>query len=345
MLTKPRRLLPAVALIATAALLAACTNSTNNPETDPGDGDTGTAVDRSTQFITVLTGPASGLYYPVGNAFSEVLGNAGYKTSAQETTGSSENIQGILGHEGDIAIAMSDVAVQAYNATEAFADAVPATQLRSLMGLWPNVCQIITTTQAGITSFSDLKGKRVGVGAMGSGVEANARAIFAANDMSYEDVEVAFLDYGDAVEAIKVGEMDAAFATSGLGNATIAALGETASLAFVPVEGEALARLTSEFPYYVQSQIPASAYGTAQDVTTVAVMNVLLAHEDLDDAVVTDMLELFYSVDGLTIIGDSHPTAKENIKLESGLHGIAGIDLPIHPAAAQFFADKGVTAS
>jgi TRAP transporter TAXI family solute receptor len=325
-----------------SALLAACSapSAKEDQENEPEP-----ALDRSQQFVTVLTGPASGVYFPVGNAFAEVLSGAGYNASGQETTGSSENIQGILGHEGDIAIAMSDVAVQAYNSTEAFKDAVPATQLRSLMGLWPNLCQIVTTKDSGITSFADLRGKRVGVGALGSGVEANARTIFAANDMTYDDVEVGYLDYGEAVEAIKNGEMDAAFVTSSIGNATIKELGESGTLAFVPVEGEALTKLITDFPYYVEATIPADAYGTDQDVTTVAVMNILLAHEDLADDLVTDMLELFYSPDGLTVIGESHPIAKTDITLETGLVGISGIDVPIHPAAAQFFAAKGISAA
>jgi TRAP transporter TAXI family solute receptor len=341
MLIRKGKTFSTIALLSVLGLLAACSTTSG---TDGEQNESSAALDRSKQFITVLTGPASGVYYPVGNAFADVLSGAGYNASAQETSGSSENIQGIMGQEGDLAIAMSDVAVQAYNSTEAFADAVPATQLRSLMGLWPNLCQIVTTKDSGIAAFPDLKGKRVGVGALGSGVEANARTIFAAYGMSYEDVEVGFLDYGEAVQAIMNGEMDAAFVTSSVGNATIKELGETGTLAFVPVDGVALEKLTTEFPYYVEAVIPARAYGTDKDVATVAVMNILLVHESLADGVVKDILELFYSSDGLGVIGESHPIAKSDIKLETGLVGITGIDLPIHPAAAEFFADKGIVA-
>ena len=327
------------------ALLAACSNTNNNDNAGTGQESTAAAeLDRSAYSITVMTGPTSGVYYPVGGAFAEVLTEAGYNATAQESSGSSENIQAIMGQEGDIAIAMADAAVQAYTATEAFSQTVPATDLRSLMGLWPNVCQIVTTADSGIVTFADLRGKRVGVGALGSGVEANARTMFAAHDMTYEEAEISYVDYGEAIEAIKVGDMDAAFVTSGLGNATIKELGETKPLAFVPVEGEAAAKLTADFPYYVTTTIPADVYGTAQDTPSVAVMNILIADQGLPNEVVTDILELFYSEHGLQVIGDSHPTAEENIRLDTGLRGVTGIEVPIHPAAEKFFADKGVVA-
>ena len=70
----------------------------------------------------------------------------------------------------------------------------PATDLRAMMGLWPNVCQIVTTADSGIKTFADLKGKRVGVGAPNSGVEINARMMFEAHGMSYKDVKVDYLN-------------------------------------------------------------------------------------------------------------------------------------------------------
>jgi TRAP transporter TAXI family solute receptor len=325
-------------MLSASLLLASCAASPSKTGGSPE------ALDRSKQFVTVLTGPTSGVYYPVGGAFATALSDAGYKTSAQATGATAENVKALLAGDGEIAIAMADAAVQAYNGTEAFDGEQPATQLRSMMGLWPNVCQIVTTQNSGIKSFADLKGKRVGVGAPNSGVEVNARMIFAAHDMTYDDSAVDYLDYGTAIEQIKNGQMDAAFVTSAVGNATIKELGVAKTLAFVPVEGAALTKLTTDYPYYVETTIPADAYGTADDVTTAAVMNIMLVHQDISDEVVKDMLELFYAEEGLKTIGMSHATAEENIKLETALRGISAIDVPLHPGAAAFYAAKGVTA-
>jgi TRAP transporter TAXI family solute receptor len=200
----------------------------------------------------------------------------------------------------------------------------------------------VTTEKSGIKSFADLKGKRVGVGAPNSGVEVNARMIFDAHDMTYDDAKVDYLDYGEAIDQIKNGQMDAAFVTSALGNATIQELAVGEDLVFVPVDSEALKKLTSQSPYYVETVIPADAYGTAGDTTTAAVMNVMLVSKDLPDEVVGDMLELFYG-EGLETIAGAHATAKEHITLETALRGIAGIDVPLHPGAEAFYQAKGMS--
>ncbi len=235
-------------------------------------------VDRSKEFITVLTGPTSGIYFPIGGAFSKVVGEMGYKTSATATGATAENINAILTGKGEMAIAMSDSVIQAVEAFGAYQGKPKAENLRAMMGLWPNVCQIVTTKDSGITKFSDLKGKRVGVGAPNSGVELNARMMFEAHGMTYKDAKVDYLSYGEAIDQIKNGQCDVAFVTSGLGNATIKELGTAKEIVFVPVEGEALKKLIAKYPFYVEWKIPKETYGTKVDTsaTVWAIVNVKL---------------------------------------------------------------------
>ena len=148
-------------------------------------GSTSVSIDRAKEFVTVATGPTSGIYYPIGGAFATALGNAGYKTSAQATGASVENINLILNGEAELAIAMQDSVVQAYEGFGAFEKAEP--DLRAMMRLWPNYVQLVTVASTGIKSVEDLKGKRVGIGAPNSGVELNARMIYEAYGMTYED--------------------------------------------------------------------------------------------------------------------------------------------------------------
>ena len=252
-------------------------------------------VDRSKEFITVLTGPTSGIYFPIGGAFSKVVGEMGYKTSATATGATAENINAILTGKGEMAIAMSDSVIQAVEAFGAYQGKPKAENLRAMMGLWPNVCQIVTTKDSGITKFTDLKGKRVGVGAPNSGVELNARMMFEAHGMTYKDAKVDYLSYGEAIDQIKNGQCDVAFVTSGLGNATIKELGTAKEIVFVPVEGEALKRLTAKYPFYVEWKIPKETYGTKVDTTTAAVMNIMLVSNILTGDVVCDLLTGIYS--------------------------------------------------
>ena len=319
------------AMIAALALSVAACGGGDKKKDAPKDGAkpaaTATAkVDRSKEFITVLTGPTSGIYFPIGGAFSKVVGEMGYKTSATATGATGENINAILTGKGELAIAMSDSVIQAVEGFGAYEGKPKATDLRAMMGLWPNVVQIVTTTDSGIKSFKDIKGKRVGVGAPNSGVELNARMIFEANGMTYKDAKVDYLSYGEAIDQMKNGQCDVAFVT----------------IVFVPVEGEALKNLTKKYPFYVEWKIPKATYGTDADTTTAAVMNIMLVSKKLPDAVVYDLLDGFYSEKGLATIGASHATAKREIKLDTALRGLKGTSVQLHPGAEKFYKDKGI---
>jgi TRAP transporter TAXI family solute receptor len=300
------------------------------------------AVKRGDYFITVLTGPSSGIYFPIGGAFSTFIGSLGYKTSATATGATAENINALNTGQGEMAIAMADSVIQAVQAFGAYEGKKPASNLRAMMGLWPNYCQIVTTADSGIKTFADLKGKRVGVGAPNSGVELNARMMFEAHGMSYKDCRVDYLSYGEAIDQMKNGQCDAAFVTSGLGNATIKELGVTKKIAFVPVEGQALKNLIKKYPFYIESTIPAATYGTDKDTTTAAVMNIMLVDVKLPADVVYDLLENIYSPAGLEAIGASHNTAKVNIKPDTALRGIVGTSVPFHDGAQKYYKDKGM---
>jgi len=322
------------------ALVLLCTFAACNKKSEAAPA--AAQLNRSDYFITVLTGPTSGIYYPIGGAFNSYLSQLGYKSSATATGASAENINYILTGQGELAIAMVDSVIQAYDGTGAYEGKTPAKDLRAMMGLWPNYCQIVTTADSGIKSFTDMKGKRVGVGAPNSGVELNARMMFEAHGMTYADCKVDYLSYGEAIEQMKNGLCDVAFVTSGLGNATIRELGVTKTIYFVPVEGAALKKLLDLYPFYVEDIIPKDVYGTATDTTTAAVMNIMLVDKNLPNAVVYDMLKSFYSDEGVASIGASHATAAQNIMLSTALRGIAGTQIPLHDGAIQFYKEKGM---
>ncbi|MDR3175367.1 MAG: TAXI family TRAP transporter solute-binding subunit [Desulfovibrio sp.] len=305
-------------------------------------GSAAPAVKRDKYVITVLTGPTSGIYFPIGGSFATFIGTLGYKTSATATGATAENINALLTGQGEMAIAMSDSVIQAVEAFGAYEGKAPAKNLRALMGLWPNVCQIVTTADSGIKSFADLKGKRVGVGAPNSGVEINARMMFEAHGMSYKDCRIDYLNYGEAIDQMKNGLCDAAFVTSGLGNATIRELGTSKKISFVPVEGEALKKLIAKYPFYIESKIPAAVYGAEKDTTTAAVMNIMLVDVKLPADVVYDLLENIYSPAGLAAIQGSHSAAKTHIKPETAVRGIVGTSVPFHDGAMKYYKDKGM---
>ncbi|MFB2009445.1 TAXI family TRAP transporter solute-binding subunit [Flintibacter sp. P01028] len=345
----------ALALALSMALsLVACSNGTENTSNGGGsngggssasipDGSAGggsekglTADERAGEFITVGTGPTSGIYFPIGGAFATALADWGYKTSAESTNATGQNIQNMLNGDLEIAIAMQDAVMQAYTGTEAYDGIEPAENLRALMRLWPNYVQLVTTADTGITSIQDLVGKRVGVGAANSGVEINARMILNAYGITYDDITPDYLAYGEAIENMKNGQCDAVFVTSGLPNATVMDLGVQYDMVVVPLDGEGRDKLVEEYPYYAKSVIPANTYNNTEDIEGIFVYNIMLVRDDLSNEMVYDMLEgIFANID---TIKNSHNTANENIDIT---FGVDDIQLPLHPGAEEFWKDNG----
>lgn len=329
----------ALSIMVAASLLTACASAPAQPSSEVKPEETQTAtLDRDKYFITVATGPTSGLYYPIGGAFSSVFQNKlGYKSSAQSTGASVENINLILTGGAEMAITMSDSVAQAYGAFGAFEGKEPAEDLRCITGLYPNYVQLVTTDKSGITKFEDLKGKRVGVGAPNSGVELNARMMYEAHGMTYEDSKVDYLNYGEAIDQMKNNLVDAVFVTSGIPNATIMELGTAANIVVVPIEGQGLKNLIEKYPFFVEATIPADVYGTAGDVTTATVRNIMIVNKNLPDDVVYDLTKGIF--ENIADIKASHATADKHISLENS-H--IGVGIPFHPGAIQYYEEQGI---
>ena len=308
----------------------------DNTEAAAGSGKGLSPEDRAKEFVTVGTGPTSGIYFPIGGAFATALKEYGYDTSAEATNATGQNIQNILNGDCEIAIAMQDAVMQAYTATGAYEGKDAATGLKALMRLWPNYVQLVTTADTGIKSVADLKGKRVGVGAANSGVEINARMILDAYGITYDDITPDYLAYGEAIDNMKNGQCDAVFVTSGLPNATVMDLGVSYDMVVIPIDGEGRDKLVNDYPYYAESVIPANTYNNTEDVEGVFVYNIMLVREDLSDEMVYDMLTGIF--ENISTIKASHNAADKNIDIT---FGVDDVQLPLHPGAEAFWKDNG----
>ncbi|MEX6500655.1 TAXI family TRAP transporter solute-binding subunit [Pseudomonas zhanjiangensis] len=296
-----------------------------------------TAALAAPTFINILTGGTSGVYYPIGVALSQVYGSGieGAKTSVQATKASVENLNLLQAGRGELALALGDSVADAWNGVEDAGFKVPLKKLRAIAGTYPNYIQIVASKESGITSLADLKGKRVSVGAPKSGTELNARAIFAAAGMSYEDMgKVEFLPYAESVELIKNRQLDATLQSSGLGMAAIRDLAATLPITFVAVPAEVTAKIGNAA--YQPAAIPAGTYdGQDVEVATVAITNILVSHEGVSDEVAYQMTKLMF--DNLERLGNAHSAAKD-IKLETAAKGLP---IPLHPGAERFYKEVG----
>src|SRR6185369_7142857 len=176
------------------------------------------------QFINVLTGGTSGVYYPLGVALANAIGKSmpQLKTSVQATKASVENLNLLQAGRGEIAFTLGDSLSDAWKGNEEAGFKTPLKKLRGIAAIYPNYIQIVARADAGIKTLADLKGKKISVGAPKSGTELNARAVLHAAGIEYKDfARVEFLAFGESVELIKSRQLDVTLQSVGLGAASI----------------------------------------------------------------------------------------------------------------------------
>ncbi|MDF2141158.1 TAXI family TRAP transporter solute-binding subunit [Paenirhodobacter sp. CAU 1674] len=296
-----------------------------------------TPVAQASEFINILTGGTSGVYYPLGVALSDIYakGIDGARTQVQSTKASVENLNLLQQGKGELAFALGDSVKYAWEGNAEVGFKAPLTKLRAIAAIYPNVIQIAALTDSGVKTVADLKGKSLSVGAAKSGTELNARAIFDASGMSYDDLgKLEYLPFSESVELLKNRQLDATLQSSGLGNAALKDLSTSQAITFVSVPAEVAASLGAP---YVAGTIPAGTYeGQAEDVPTVAVVNFLVTHEDVSDEVAYQMTKLLF--ENLDTLKAAH-SAAAGISIEEA---VKGSPIPLHPGAERYYKEQGL---
>src|SRR5690606_4262309 len=189
-----------------------------------------------------------------------------------------ENLNLLQAGRGEVAFTLGDSLSAAWKGDPEVGFKAPLNKLRGLAAIYPNYVQIVASAESGIRTLADLKGKRVSVGAPRSGTELNARAVFKAAGLSYEDFgKVEYLPFGESVELIKNRQLDATLQSAGLGVASIRDLATAVKIVVVPVPADVIEKIGDAA--YQAATIPAGTYeGQTSDVPTAAINNYLVTH-------------------------------------------------------------------
>ncbi|OOG50434.1 TAXI family TRAP transporter solute-binding subunit [Polaromonas sp. C04] len=290
------------------------------------------------QFITVLTGGTSGVYYPMGVALSQIYTKAmpDAKCTVQATKASAENLNLLQAGRGEVAFTLGDSLSDAWRGNADAGFKTPLKKLRGIAGMYPNYIQIVASADSGVKTLADLKGKRISVGAPKSGTELNARAIFKAAGLTYADfAKVEYLPFGESVELMKNRQLDATLQSAGLGVSSLRDLATSVKIVIVPITADVIAKVGD--PAYQAGVVPANTYeGQAASVPTAFVQNFLVTHEGVPTDTVYKMTKaMFENLDHLVA---AHAAAKA-IHKETAL---VGMPLPLHPGAEKYYREIGL---
>lgn len=329
-------------ILAASLFLAACGDDggESEPAEEEGtEGETGESSEESdsgsaeleTNIVTIATGGSSGPYNIIATTLADGYSNEFGVNSRTETTGASAENLNLMNQESvEMSFVMSDALVQAVNGEESFSE--PIENVQQVAALYPNFVQLITTEGAGIDSVEDLAGKRVAVGDQNSGVEIATRSVLDAHDMSYDDLEVDYLGYAEAAEAMRGGQLDAAFLTSGLPNASVMELENSVDLKVVSIDPEVVEGMEED--YFESMEIPEDTYGNEEAVPTVAIMNALVVREDISEDDVYNLTK--YLFENLDSLENSHQAAAD-ISIENSMESMV---IDVHPGAQRFYDEQ-----
>lgn len=292
---------------------------------------------KADEFINVLTGGTSGVYYPLGAQLAKIYGEKieGARTQVQSTKASVENLNLLQQGKGEIGFALGDSVKSAWEGDAEAGFNAKLDKLRGIAAIYPNYIQIVASKESGVKDFADLKGKGLSVGAPKSGTELNARRIFEAMGMSYDDLgQTEYLPFGESVELIKNRQLDATLQSAGLGVASIKDLALSLPVTVVSVPASVAEKLGAPF---LAATIPAGTYeGQAEDVPTLAITNILVTHSDVSDETAYQMTKQLF--ENLPDMVAAHAAAKA-ISLENGAKGLP---VPLHPGAERYYKEKGI---
>lgn len=285
-----KKVLSLILALAMVFALVACGEKQPASDGDAsGDGD---KPARGNVIMTFGTADTGGSMYPAGAAVSQVWTNnvQGVKCNTQTSTGSFQNCQDVSTGEVDVAVATSDVVLNAYNGTGKFADIGKLDNLRVIGAVYTSVLSGVALKSSGLTYIHDLLGKRVAVGPAASATENATLAAFAAMDITKDNTSLENLGLGDGADSVGDGILDAAFGFAGLPIGGQLNLAATKEIQVLDMTQEEIDKVLAGNAAYIQTKIPAGTYtGQDNDANTFGVKCLIIVTADMDANLVYDL--------------------------------------------------------
>ena len=282
------------------------------------------------------TGGDQGTYYGFGNVLAQrISSETDTSVVAVVSAGSQDNIEMMDMGSYQLGFVQTDVMSYAYNGTNLFAQTGAIKDFSTVAALYMEQVQIVTL-DPDIKTVADLRGKTVSIGSSGSGVYYNALDILGTYGIGEDDINPTYQSFGDSVDALQDGKIDAAFVVAGAPTVAVSTLATTHDVRLVSIDDEHIDILLESSPYYSPYTISADVYGTDEDCQTVAVGAVIIARNDVSEDAVYDVVSTIFN--DKDAIAQSHDKGNElDLAFASSITTV-----PYHPGAAKYFAEQAI---
>ena len=293
------------------------------------------------QFISIGTGGVTGVYYPTGGAICRLVNKmrkeTGIRCSAESTGGSIYNINTIRAGELEFGVAQSDWQYHAYHGTSKFEDKGKFGDLRAVFSVHPEPVTIIARDDSGVMNITDLKGKRVNIGNVGSGTRGTWEVIEEAMGWKRSDLKLASeLKSAETGQAVCDNKIDAYFWLVGHPSALTQESLATCPTHLVNATGSAIDKLVADNAYYRTATIPAGMYNNAEDVRTFGVGATFVTSAKVPEKVVYTVVKAVF--DNFDQFRKLHP-AFANLKEQEMISD--SLSAPLHAGAEKYYKERG----
>ncbi len=279
---------------------------------------------------SIGTGGQSGIYYPFGGALAKVWSEyvSDVNAKAEVTAASVENTIKVVRGDMIAGIAMGNVVLDAYNGEGKFPKKMP---VNTLFALYPNLVHTLTLEKSGITSLSQLKGKRVSLGAPASGTAVTSAALLESLGIDVKkDIDAVYLNYSETTNALANGQIDAGFIVGGQGVGAVTQIALTHKIKVLSITPEESAMFMKKYPAYSSYDIPADVYNNVGEVSTLSVWNVLVVNAKMSDDMAYNLTKAAYENMGdiRKVVKMAEMTTPKNADRLQGV--------PLHPGAQKY---------
>jgi TRAP transporter solute receptor, TAXI family len=288
--------------------------------------------------MNFATGGTTGIYYTMGGVIAQKLTEKGImEVTVQSTGASNENLRLVQMGEVPLAFSQNDLAYAAFQGLAPYKEKYD--NIRAIAATHSELIHAVARSGVGITKIEDFKGKKISLGARGSGNEANCRQIFPifGLDATYKDIKPIFLPYGESVDQFKDRQIDGFLFTFPFPHPIMMDITTTHEVVYLPIVGEQADEIIAKYPYFFKAEIPAGTYkGQSEAVPTIGVKAMIIANKDAsDDDVYAITKGLF---ENLEAIRKGHSKAEE-ISLSTALEALT---IPLHPGAERYYREVGI---
>lgn len=294
----------------------------------------------SKKFISIGTASISGVYYPVGAALCKMVNKISedIQCSVQSTPGTIYNMNALRNNDIDIGIGQADCEYNAYNGCDIFAKNGPMSNLRTLFLIHSDVFTVIARKDSNIVNLNDIKGKKINIGSIGTGVRDTVNQLMKVKGWSVEDFKLASeLKSSEQAQALCDNKIDVMIDVIGHPNGSVQEASATCDTVIIPIDEETTKELLERYPYYHRYVIPGGMYiGIDHDIDTFAVRTSVLSTAEADDEIIYQVVKA--SFQGFRRLKLLHPVLSDLTK-----QAMVGINsAPFHEGAIRYYKEVGL---